>query len=57
MSEGAHVKRFVALVTLTAAASMVGLLGSPAQADPSICIQYDININGQGQAGSQCLPG
>ena len=50
-------KRFVAVVTLAAAGTMVGLVGSPAQADPSLCIQYDININGQGQAGAQCLPG
>jgi hypothetical protein len=50
------VKRFVAVVTLAAAASMAGLVGSSAQA-ASVCIDYDININGQGQAGSQCLPG
>lgn len=47
-------KRLVALVTLTAAASMAGLAFSPAQADA--CLTYDISINGQGQAGTQCLP-
>ena len=50
-------KRLVAVVALAGAASMAGLALSPAQADPSICITYDITINGQGQAGTQCLPG
>jgi hypothetical protein len=50
-------KRLVALVALTGVASMAGLALSPAQADPSVCINYDINILGQGQAGAQCLPG
>jgi hypothetical protein len=55
--EGVRMKRLVALVALTGAASMAGLALSPAQADPSVCINYDINILGQGQAGAQCLPG
>jgi hypothetical protein len=50
------VKRLVAVVALATAAGLAGLVGSPAQA-ASVCVDYDININGQGQAGSQCLPG
>jgi hypothetical protein len=49
-------KRFVAVATLAAAASLSGLVAAPAQA-ASICFEYDIDINGQGQAGAQCLPG
>ena len=48
-------KRIAALVVLTAAASLVSL--APAQAAPSVCFTYDISINGQGQAGTQCVPG
>lgn len=48
-------KRFVVAVVLAAGASLVGL-AAPANA-ASLCIDYDISINGQGQAGSQCLPG
>ncbi|GAB3772949.1 hypothetical protein FB382_002739 [Nocardioides ginsengisegetis] len=47
-------KRIAALVVLTAAASLVSL--APAQADPSVCFTYNISVNGQGQAGTQCLP-
>ena len=49
-------KRFVAVAAVAAVASLSGLVAAPASA-ASICIEYDININGQGQAGAQCLPG
>lgn len=47
-------KRIVSLFALAAAASL--LTFTPAQAAPSLCLTYDISVNGQGQAGSQCLP-
>ncbi len=47
-------KRIAAVISLAAAASLFTF--APAQADPSLCLTYDININGQGQAGTQCLP-
>jgi hypothetical protein len=51
------VKRFVAVLTLAGAATVGGLAtAGTAQADPSLCLTYDINVNGQGQAGTQCLP-
>lgn len=48
-------KRIAAVFALATAAGL--LVAAPAQAEPSICLTYDVNINGQGQAGSQCLPG
>ena len=48
-------KRIAAVFVLTTAAGL--LAAAPAQANPSICLTYDVNVNGQGQAGSQCLPG
>jgi hypothetical protein len=47
-------KRIVSVFALAAAASLLTV--APAQATPSLCLTYDIDINGQGQAGSQCLP-
>jgi len=47
-------KRIASVFALTAAASLLTL--APAQAAPSLCLTYDISINGQGQAGTQCLP-
>ena len=47
-------KRIAAVLSLAAAATLLTL--APAQADPSLCLTYDINVNGQGQAGTQCLP-
>ena len=49
-------KRFVAVAAVGAVVSLSGLVAAPANA-ASICVEYDININGQGQAGAQCLPG
>jgi len=47
-------KRLAAALVLAAAGSLLAL--APAQADPSVCLTYDVNVNGQGQAGTQCLP-
>jgi hypothetical protein len=47
-------KRIAAVISLAAAASLLTL--APAQADPSLCLTYDVDVNGQGQAGTQCLP-
>ena len=49
-------KRFVAVAAVAAVVSLSGLVAAPASA-ASICVEYDITINGQGQAGAQCLPG
>ena len=50
-------KRLVAVLTLAGAATLGGVAtAGTAQADPSLCLTYNIDINGQGQAGSQCLP-
>ena len=49
-------KRLAAVVAVAAVASLSGLVAAPASA-ASICVDYDISINGQGQAGSTCLPG
>ena len=47
-------KRLAAALALAAAGTL--LTFAPAQADPGLCLTYDISINGQGQAGTQCLP-
>lgn len=49
-------KRFAAVVAVAAVTTLSGMVAAPANA-ASLCINYDISINGQGQAGSQCLPG
>lgn len=49
-------KRFLAVASVATAVSLSGLVAAPANA-ASICFDYDININGQGQAGAFCLPG
>ena len=49
-------KRLVTVAALAAVASLSGLVAAPASA-ASICVEYDVNINGQGQAGAHCLPG
>jgi len=54
--EGAPVKRFVAVASVATVVTLSGLVAAPANA-AGLCISYDININGQGQAGTQCLPG
>jgi hypothetical protein len=46
--------RIAAAFALAAAGTLLTL--APAQADPSLCLTYDISVNGQGQAGTQCLP-
>jgi hypothetical protein len=46
--------RIASAFALTVAASL--LTFTPAQAAPSLCLTYDVSINGQGQAGTQCLP-
>jgi hypothetical protein len=50
------VKRFASVVAVAAVAALSGVFAAPANA-ASVCINYDISINGQGQSGSQCLPG
>lgn len=48
-------KRLVAVAGLTAAAFASSVvLASPSSA--AVCLSYDININGQGQAQQICLP-
>ena len=50
-------KRIAAVIALaTAATAVSAVAATPAQA-ASVCISYDISVNGQGQAGSHCLPG
>jgi hypothetical protein len=49
------VKRLAAVVAVAAVTTLSGMMAAPANA-ASVCINYDININGQGQAGAQCLP-
>lgn len=51
-------KRLIA-VTLVAPALALGMsvVSAGSASAASVCITYDININGTQQAGSQCLPG
>ena len=51
-------KRILA-VTVVAPALALGLsvVSAGSASAASICIDYDITINGTQQAGSQCLPG
>ncbi len=47
-------KRILAVLACASAFSVIA--AAPADADPSLCVTYDVSINGQGQAGTQCLP-
>jgi uncharacterized low-complexity protein len=47
-------KRIATVVALAFAALSLGAV-APAQA-ASACLTYDVSINGQGQAGTICLP-
>lgn len=38
------------------AAVSVLFLSAPAQADPSVCLDVQVDVNGQGTAQSICLP-
>lgn len=52
-------KRFAALALTVGALGVSGAVIAPAAfaADSgSACVTYNININGQGQSGTQCLP-
>lgn len=52
-------KRFAALALTVGALGVSGALAAPAAfaaSSPSLCINYDININGTAQQGQQCLP-
>ena len=49
-------KRVIAVASVAAVFTLSGLVAAPANA-ASICFDYDISINGEGQAGSFCLPG
>jgi hypothetical protein len=50
------VKRFAAALAVVAISSMAAAaVAGPAQG-AELCVSYNVNINGQGQAGTQCLP-
>lgn len=49
-------KRFALALPVTALVAATVLVAAPAQAQPSLCLTYDVSVNGQGQAGTQCLP-
>ncbi len=50
-------RRHTVIASAAAAALAGGLLLAPsAQADPSLCIDLDISIQGEGAAESICLP-
>ena len=51
-------RRRAAIVGAVAGAALFGgiLLAPTAQADPSLCVDVDISINGEGAAESVCLP-
>jgi hypothetical protein len=50
------VKRLAAVAVLATVTTLAGLVATPAQA-ASLCLTYDVRVNGQGQTDSLCLPG
>lgn len=48
-------KRIAAVFAMTIAASALTIV--PAQAAPSLCVSFDITVNGEQQAQNICLPG
>jgi len=51
-------RRRAAIIAASAAAAIGGglLLAPQAQAEPSLCLDVSVDINGQGGAESLCLP-
>lgn len=50
-------KRFAALALTVGALGVGGAFAVPAlAAGPQLCINYDVNVNGQGGADQVCLP-
>ena len=51
-------RRRAAIIGAVAGAAIFGgvLLAPNAQADPSLCVNVDISVNGQGAVESICLP-
>ena len=51
-------RRRAAVIGAIAGAAIFGgvLLAPTAQADPSLCVNVDISVNGQGAVESLCLP-
>ena len=51
-------QRRTAIIGAAAGVALVGglLLAPSAQADPSVCVNYNVSVNGEGQAGGICLP-
>ena len=56
MQKESLVKRLATVAVLATVTALAGLVASPAQA-ASVCLTYDVSVNGQGQADSLCLPG
>jgi hypothetical protein len=52
-------RRRAAIIGTVAGAALLGgvLLAPNAQADPSVCVDLDVSVNGQGAVESICLPG
>ena len=51
-------QRRAAIIGAAAGAALVGglLLAPSTQADPSVCVNYNVSVNGEGQSGGVCLP-
>jgi len=47
-------KRIAAVFVMTVAVSALSVV--PAQAAPQLCLSLDLELNGQGQAQTICLP-
>jgi hypothetical protein len=49
-------RRRVAILGAVVAAAGAGIVAMPNANAASVCVQYDINVNGTGQAGEVCTP-
>ena len=51
-------KRLIAVAVVAAALALgMSVVSAGSASAASVCFNYDSNINGTQQAGSQCLPG
>lgn len=51
-------KRLLAVTVIAPALALgMSVVSAGSASAASICINYDININGTAQSGAQCLPG